>query len=46
MEIVKLDLETFRREKPRDLLAANPNGKVPTLIVDEYQGVFEGKTLW
>ena len=26
-----------------DFKRTNPNGKVPTLIVDEYQGMFEGE---
>lgn len=32
LRIRKLDIETFRTNKPADLMALNPNGKIPVLV--------------
>ena len=43
LKLHKLSPDTFRTEKPKELLAANPNGKVPAFIdCDAALAMFEG----
>lgn len=43
LKLHKLSPDTFRTEKPKELLAANPNGKVPAFVdCDAAVAMFEG----